>query len=194
MSSQMDPQEFYDRFSESYDATVNGPKVRAQNTLEAVRVFQKHHQDTNGRIFDTGCGTGLLKAALAGDFEYVGLDVSAKMLERAAERGYRTVHQPVEAFLSEISKPEYDFVFALSCLQFVRDIRACLDRIVEMAGQSVVLTIDDLSEEFLERSKMECYNHAGIVIPNATEDYFIDGWTSPTMGLPIRTRVVLIQK
>jgi SAM-dependent methyltransferase len=46
----------------------------------------------NGRALDVGCGTGTLLQALPEEYEKVGVDVSASMLDRAREKGIE-VHQ-----------------------------------------------------------------------------------------------------
>ncbi|MGK7896905.1 MAG: hypothetical protein AB4372_25650 [Xenococcus sp. (in: cyanobacteria)] len=38
------------------------------------------------------------------------------------------------------------------------------------------------------------YDHSKIAIENAIKDYFIVGWTSPTTGIPIRTRMIYLEQ
>ena len=37
-------------------------------------------------------------------------------------------------------------------------------------------------------------DHSKITIKNAIEDYWITGWTSPTTGIPIQTRMIYIEQ
>lgn len=194
MPNRISPEEFYDGFATDYDDTVNGSIVDAQNIKEAVKVFHKYNRDTSGSVLDLGCGTGLLKDQLHGNFDYTGIDVSNNMLDCASKRSYKIIHKSVEDALPEIPDSSYDFVFALSSLQFIKDIYSCLTHIKRVARRSIILSIDDLTENFLHKSKMECYNHSRVVIENAQEDYFIRGWISPTMGIVIQSRIVYIEK
>ena len=162
-STKITPEEFYDNFAKDYDLTVNGAKVNAQNTSEAVKLFHKHNPGISSNVLDIGCGTGLLRDFLGKEFEYTGIDVSGSMLEYASQRGYKVMHKKVEDALPQISDLSYDFVFALSSLQFVRDISFCLSHINRIARKSIVLSLDDLTEDFLHRSKMECYNYSQIL-------------------------------
>ncbi len=70
-------------------------KSNAQHLNEAVKIFHRHNY-YEGKILDIGCGTGFLSELLEGNFEYTGIDVSAKMLDYAAKRGYKTIQKPIE--------------------------------------------------------------------------------------------------
>ena len=154
MSTKILPQEFYDNFAQTYDSTAK-LKAEAQNITEAIKIFHKYNLDESGSILDIGCATGLLKDSLQGQFEYTGIDVSAQMLEHASSnRGYKTIHGLTEVVLPEIPDASYDFIFALSSLQFVEDIYPCLNHMYRIARQSILLSIDQLPDEFLSKSKI----------------------------------------
>ncbi|WP_163849745.1 class I SAM-dependent DNA methyltransferase [Pseudooceanicola aestuarii] len=80
----------YDRWSHSYD-----DDLRQAGYATPTRVAQAlKDAGGSGPVLDFGCGTGLSGAALhAAGFDRIdGLDVSAEMLERAADKGiYRRV-------------------------------------------------------------------------------------------------------
>ena len=96
------------------------------------------------------------------------------MLELAAARGYKTIHKPVEDALGEIPDRSYDFVFALSSLLFVEDIHALLVDINRIARKSIVLSLDEVTEEYKQNVALNfsvaVYNHSQVEFPNAKED------------------------
>ena len=75
---------------------------------EAAKIFHRynHHQ---GSVLDMTCGTGALSEFLLSDFEYTGIDISGKMLDFAAQRGYKTIHKSIKRALAEIDKQSYYF-------------------------------------------------------------------------------------
>ncbi len=100
MVNKVSAEEFYDNYYAKYD-----DMAKARSNLkfhnEAVKIFHQynHHQ---GSILDIGCGTRFISELLEGNFEYTGIDVSAKMLEYAAKRSYKTIQKPIEKALPEI--------------------------------------------------------------------------------------------
>lgn len=192
MSSKISPEQFYDGFAPTYDETLKSSQVNAQHIYEAAQIFHRYHKNQKGSILDIGCGTGLLKDLLEGDFTFTGIDISKNMLHYARSRGYTTIHQPVEAAIAQISDSSYDFVFALSSLLFVREIDSILIHLKRIARQAILLSLDNLTEDYILKFAVEVYNHSQISILNAKEDYFIQGWTSPTTGIPIKTRMIYV--
>ena len=79
---------------------------------EAAKIFHRynHHQ---GSVLDMTCGTGALSEFLLSDFEYTGIDISGKMLDFAAQRGYKTIHKSIKRALAEIDKQSYYFFFGV---------------------------------------------------------------------------------
>ncbi|NEP08633.1 MAG: class I SAM-dependent methyltransferase, partial [Okeania sp. SIO4D6] len=141
-----------------------------------------------------GCGTGFLSELLQGNFEYTGIDISSKILDYAAKRGYKTIHKSIEKALPEIDTNSYDFVFCLGSLLFVEDSQTAIEHITRIARQAILISIDETTEEFIKNVVVPVYDHSKITIENAIEDYFILGWTSPTTGIPIRTRMIYIEQ
>ncbi|MDJ0509706.1 MAG: class I SAM-dependent methyltransferase [Crocosphaera sp.] len=150
------------------------------------------HKEPHGSILDIGCGTGLLKDFLRGDFHYTGVDVANNMLDYALLRGYTVKHKSFEEAIPEISYSSYDFVFALGCLLFIEDIHSTLRHINRIARQGIILSLDQLTQEYINKFKVRVYDHSTVIIPEAKEDYFIRGWTSPTIGMTINTRIIYI--
>ncbi|NES75362.1 MULTISPECIES: class I SAM-dependent methyltransferase [Okeania] len=193
MLNKISAEEFYDKFADNYDDAIEDSKSKVQYVNEALKMFQQrnYHQ---GSVLDIGCGTGLLSGLLQGNFEYTGIDISAKMLEYAAKRGYKTIHKPIETALAEIDSQSYDFVFCLGSLYFVEDAATAIKHIYRIARKNIIISLDEATEEFIKNVVVPVYDHSKIVIENAIEDYFILGWTSPTTGIPIRTRMIYIEQ
>ncbi|NEQ73906.1 MAG: class I SAM-dependent methyltransferase [Okeania sp. SIO2C9] len=192
MTNKISTEEFYDNFALKYDDIAKArSNLKFHN--EAVKIFHQynHHQ---GTILDIGCGTGFISELLEGNFEYTGIDISAKMLDYAAKRGYKTIHKQIEKALPEIDSQSYDFVLSLSSLLFLEDAKTAMEHIYRIACQAILITLDEMTEEYIKSSIIQSYDHSKIVIENAIEDYFIVGWTSSNQGVDIRTRVAYIQQ
>lgn len=194
MSAKISPQEFYDKFASSYDAWLQDPTINIQHIYEAAKIFQTHNSSQSGSLLDVGCGTGLLKDLLQREFDCTGIDIAGNMLHYAAERGYKTIHKPTEEALPQIPDASYDFVFALSSLLFVEDIESALAHLNRIARQSVLVSLDSLSEDYIRSFAVAVYDHSQVAISHAKEDYLIRGWTSPTTGITIHTRMIYIEK
>lgn len=193
MLTKISAEQFYDKFADSYDDTLKSSKVNAQHVNEAVKIFhQRNYQQ--GNILDIGCGTGNLSELLQGDFEYTGIDISGKMLDYAAQRGYKTIHKPVETALAKIDSQSFDFIFCLSSLLCVEDAATAIEHMRRIARKTILISLDELTEEYIKKFVVPVYDHSKILIKDATEDYFIAGWTSPTTGFSIRTRMIYIEQ
>jgi len=193
MSSKIPAEKFYDKFADTYDDVLKDSKCNAQHVNEAVKIFHRHNHH-QGNILDIGCGTGILSQLLQGDFEYTGIDISSKMLKYAAQRGYETIHKPIEVALAEIDTQSYDFVFCLSSLLFVQDATAAIQHIRRIARKTILISLDETTEEYIKNFVVPVFDHSKIALEDPLEDYFIVGWTSPTLGISIRTRMIYIEQ
>ncbi|GGA40995.1 class I SAM-dependent methyltransferase [Okeania sp. KiyG1] len=192
MVNKISAEEFYDNYAAKYD-DVAKRQSNANLHNEMLKIFQKynHHQ---GSILDIACGTGLLSELLQGSFEYTGVDISGKMLDYAAKRGYKTIHKSIETALAEIDSQSYDFVFCLSSLHFVEDAKTAIEHIYRIARQAIIISLDEMTEEYIKNFVVPVYDHSKITIEDAIEDYFIIGWTSSSQGIDIRTRMIYVEQ
>ncbi len=193
MPTKISAQEFYNNLAVDYDAVLKDPNCNAQHVNEAVKIFNRYNHN-QGNVLDIGCGTGNLSQLLQGDFDYTGIDISDKMLDYAAQRGYKTIHKPIETALAEIDTDSYDFVFSLSSLLCVEDAATAIQHMIRIARKTILISLDETTEEYIKNFVVPVYNHSKIAIENAIEDYFIVGWTSPTTGIPIRTRMIYMEQ
>lgn len=193
MSRKISAEDFYDQFAQNYDSVLKDPKYNAQYVNEAVKIFHRHNHH-QGNVLDIGCGTGILSELLQGDFNYTGIDISSKMLDYAAQRGYKTIHKPIETALGQIENNSYDFIFSLGSLLCVEDAATAIKHMNRIARKAILITIDETTEEYIKNCAIPVYDHSNISIAGAIEDYFIVGWTSPTLEISIRTRMIYIEK
>ncbi|NEO56776.1 MAG: class I SAM-dependent methyltransferase [Okeania sp. SIO3B5] len=193
MFTKISAEEFYNNHAAKYDYIVKTPNAQVQYLNEAVKIFQQrnYHQ---GSVLDIGCGTGLLSELLQGDFEYTGIDISVNMLGYATQRGYKTIHKPIEKALVEIDSHSYDFVFCLGSLYFVEDAQTAIEHIYRIARKTILISLTEATDEYIKNHVIPVYDHSKMVIKNAMEDYFILGWTPPNTGIPIRTRMIYIEQ
>lgn len=80
----------YDGYADGYDRHLLGELDYRAPAMLAGLTAEKVGRPTLGRVLDLGCGTGLFGAALkrrADVHELVGIDLSRRMIEKAAEKG-----------------------------------------------------------------------------------------------------------
>ena len=193
MANKISAEEFFDDWSVKYDDLFKAPKSYVHYLNEAAKIFHQYNYH-QGSILDIGCGTGLLSELLQGNFEYTGIDISSKILDYAAKRGYQTIHRSIEIALPEIDDNSYDFVFCLSSLLFIEDVKTAVENIYRVARQAILISLDETTEEYIKKLDVPVYNHSKITVKNTIEDYFISGFTSPTTGISIRTRLIYIEQ
>jgi predicted TPR repeat methyltransferase len=101
--SDAETREYYDQWSQVYDEELGANDYRqprrCADTLLALM------PETDARILDVGCGTGLSGLALAeSGYRFVdGCDFSMGMLEKAFERGVYS-----KAFVADLNQPPLD--------------------------------------------------------------------------------------
>ncbi len=193
MPKKISAEKFYNGFAAQYDNLLKDPKYNMQHLNEAAKIFNRYNHD-RGNVLDIGCGTGTLSELLQGDFQFTGIDISDQMLNIAAQRGYKTIHNPLETALAEIDSKSYDFVFCLGSLLCVIDAITAINHMRRIARKSILLSLDETTEEYISNVVVPVYDHSQISIEDALEDYFILGWISPTLGISIRTRMIYIQQ
>ena len=187
-----DIQEFYDGFADEYDAVLLGSTVKAQYHFEVSKIFQKYHH-ISGSILDVGCGTGLIKDFLGDSFSYTGIDLSSNMLKRAKARGFKVILGAMEDVLSNIHPRSYDYALCMSNLYYIQDAYTIIEHLARIARKGVVLSIDHMVDEYVQQIPCPVYNHIDIQLPNLLEDYVFLGWNSPTLDIPINTRIIYFQ-
>jgi predicted TPR repeat methyltransferase len=119
----------FDQYAGRYDTALTehlryrGPAILLDAVQQVMRSLG--HPPHFGDVLDLGCGTGLAGAAfrpIAGWL--VGVDLSAAMIAKAAEKGiYDETHvAKIEDFLSAAEHAHYDLVLAADVFVYVGDL------------------------------------------------------------------------
>ena len=143
-------QQYYDRFSETYDNERHRGYHRLIDELELDLV---RRYGAGKDVFEAGCGTGLLlrEAALVAR-SAVGLDLSRGMLRPARERGLKVV----QGSLTDVPLPSasFDVVYSMKVLAHVPPIEravAELARLVRPGGYLLLEFYNPLSLRYLAK-------------------------------------------
>ena len=111
--------QLFDLFADNYETTMAAIDYHLPELIAAAIA------PAAGTIIDLGCGTGLLGAALKNERNrLIGIDISAKMLEKAKVRGI--YDQLIEADISQVSLPAADWVAAADVFGYLGDLRPVL--------------------------------------------------------------------
>ncbi len=118
----------FERFADSFDAQLRLLEYQVHEVV--AREFHQHFPQADGTrvVADLGCGTGLAGVWLRPYSQaLIGVDLSAKMLAKAAER--HLYDQLVQAELVEflVAQPgAFDWVVALDTLNYLGDLQPTL--------------------------------------------------------------------
>ncbi len=143
-------QQYYDRFSETYDNERHRGYHRLIDELE-LDLVRKY--GTGKDVFEAGCGTGLLlREAAAVARSAVGLDLSRGMLTPARARGLRVV----QGSLTDVPLPSasFDLVYSMKVLAHVPPIEravAELARLVRPGGHLLLEFYNPFSLRYLAK-------------------------------------------
>lgn len=115
----------FDLFADNYETAMAAVDYQIPQLIAAAVA------PASGTIIDLGCGTGLTGAALKNEQNrLIGIDISAKMLEKARARGI--YDQLLQADLNQVSLPDADLVVAADVFGYLGDLqpilRACYPR------------------------------------------------------------------
>jgi ubiquinone/menaquinone biosynthesis C-methylase UbiE len=191
MTNKLSAEAYFDELAPEYEYEGVDSALQTSHLVEAKKIFAKY-QIKEGTILDLACGTGLLSQALAGHFQFTGMDISERMLDFAAQRGYQTIHKPLEAGLSEIADQSYDFVVCLTALLCIENIQPVLNNMRRIARKGVLFTLEEITAEFLAEFPAPAYNHMHLRFPEAKEEYRVFGWTTPK-GLDMYVRMIWLE-
>jgi predicted TPR repeat methyltransferase len=117
-------QELFDRYASRFDTELVG-QLKYRVPRRVAEIIRARTPALDASILDLGCGTGLLGVYLgriAGAF--VGVDLSAKMLEQAARHGIYTELRQTDLLdeLRGTAEGAYDYVTANDVFIYVGDL------------------------------------------------------------------------
>jgi len=143
-------QQYYDRFSETYDNERHRGYHRLIDELELDLV---RRYGAGKDVFEAGCGTGLLlREAAEVARSAVGLDLSRGMLAPARARGLKVV----QGSLTDVPLPSasFDLVYSMKVLAHVPPIElaiAELSRLVRPGGHMLLEFYNPMSLRYLAK-------------------------------------------
>jgi ubiquinone/menaquinone biosynthesis C-methylase UbiE len=143
-------QQYYDRFSETYDNDRHRGYHRLIDELELDLV---RRYGAGKDVFEAGCGTGLLlREAAEVARSAVGLDLSRGMLAPARARGLTVV----QGSLTHVPLPSasFDLVYSMKVLAHVPPIEAAiaeLSRLVRPGGHLLLEFYNPMSLRYLAK-------------------------------------------
>jgi len=123
----------FDDYAHSFDSHL--VEVLSYSVPEKLAELLRPYEASNGEkwiVLDLGCGTGLSGAAVATlARQLVGVDLSAKMLEKARERNlyHRLEHRDLLTMMQGEAASTYDVVFAADVFVYLGK----LDELVDQA-------------------------------------------------------------
>jgi predicted TPR repeat methyltransferase len=116
-------EQLFDQYAQKFDSHL--VEVLGYSDPEKLADLLRPYSEPNGEkwvILDLGCGTGLSGAAIASySKQLVGVDLSAKMLEKAANRKLydRLEHRDLLTMMQGEAASSYDVVFATDVFIYV---------------------------------------------------------------------------
>jgi SAM-dependent methyltransferase len=143
-------QQYYDRFSETYENERHRGYHRLIDELELDLV---RRYGAGKDVFEAGCGTGLLlREAAAVARSAVGLDLSRGMLAPARARGLKVV----QGSLTDVPLPSgsFDLVYSMKVLAHIQPIEravAELARLVRPGGHLLLEFYNPFSLRYLAK-------------------------------------------
>jgi ubiquinone/menaquinone biosynthesis C-methylase UbiE len=150
MSAAPTTQDYYDRFSTTYEAERHHGYHRLIDELE-LGLIKKYGAGKD--VFEAGCGTGLLLREVATVARRaVGLDLSRGMLASARERGLEVVQGSVTHV--PLPSASFDLVYSMKVLAHVPPIREALlelTRLVRPGGHLLLEFYNPYSLRYLAK-------------------------------------------
>jgi len=128
------------------DWKYSGPK-------ETVEIFKKYAKDKNIKIYDAGCGTGLVGVELKkfGYNEYDGADLSQKLLDLIPKNLYKNLFKADLNKPVEINDNAYDAVMCVGTFTFGHVKPQALDEFIRITKNKglICFTINEgIHEEY----------------------------------------------
>lgn len=133
----------YDAVADTYDHHYDHHRGRNYHTRLSNQLIAALPE--NGTILDIGCGTGLfVEKYIARGGTAVGLDISARMVERARERCTGSEFIVGEAATIPFRDGSFDAVSSMLVFSYIRDPEAMLSeayRVLKPGGAIVICTL-----------------------------------------------------
>lgn len=181
------PDEYYNRFSASYDSSRNNAYHAFVDGME-VDVVAPHARGKT--VLEAGCGTGLILDRLKNaSTRLIGSDISRSMLESASRRGLRVIQADICRL--PFKSGSFDVVYSFKVLPHVKDVGGALKemaRVTKRDGHLFCEFYNRFSLRFLARAvKGARYISAGTTDRDVYTRY--DGWKDIVSQIPPSCRL-----
>ncbi len=147
----------FDNFADNYELVMQNLAYSAPLAIGRIAGYLE------GRVADLGCGSGFVGKNIKNDKNYIiGVDLSAKMLEKAAEK--KVYDELVKADILDFLKNRNDFetIVAADVLGYIPNI----EKFVELCrGKKIIFTVetdDEAANSVISKAGRIKYNHAYI--------------------------------
>ena len=176
----------FDKIAEVYDTTRGLPEGEMLMVLEALAGML----NPRWRVFDAAVGTGRFAAPLSEfGFEVVGADISAKMMEKAREKGFGGL---LRATISDLPLRDgaIDATIVVHVLHLVADWRASLREIGRVTRRAVLSVVESTENDLIRETYLTLRRDLGFPLPQDK----LDGGERGLMKIVSPRQVVEILK
>lgn len=177
--SPTDNRDYYDRFAQTYDAGRGGSNPGGYHDLiDDLEVDFLSRHAAGRRVLEVGCGTGLILARIARIAQHAeGVDLSPKMLEKAAARGLTT--QVASATSLPFPDASFDLTYALKVLPHVQDVQRALAEMVRVTRPGGVVVAEFYNPRSI-RGLLKRLGPAGAIAGGLNERAILTRFDTPS--------------
>ncbi len=138
---------YYDEWAKSQKYNKDMEAWEYSGPKETVEVINKHQKDKNIKIFDAGCGSGLVGVELKkyGFINFDGSDISRELLNQVPKGLYQNLTQSDLNKPTNISNNSYDIVTCVGTFTFAHVKAHALDEFVRITKENglICFTINE---------------------------------------------------
>lgn len=179
-------QKLFDRLAPTYEGLIERTGYQG---LKIVKDMYEKNKIYTGTILDVGCGTGKLKDYLGDKFEYIGIDLSAKVLEEAKKKGFDIHAGKLEEELRNFTDKSIDHIVCVGVSGFIKNFDELVNEFFRVARETVLFSIEYVPGRQIADSKIyrqiQLYNHSKLPDANFTEvQRDVPFWQSDTGSVP----------
>ena len=138
---------YYDEWAKSQKYNKDMDAWEYSGPKETAEVINKHQKDKNIKIFDAGCGSGLVGVELKkyGFINFDGSDISRELLNQVPKGLYQNLTQSDLNKSTNISNSSYDIVTCVGTFTFAHVKAHALDEFVRITKENglICFTINE---------------------------------------------------
>ena len=138
---------YYDEWAKSQKYNKDMDAWEYSGPKETAEVINKHQKDKNIKIFDAGCGSGLVGVELKkyGFINFDGSDISRELLNQVPKGLYQNLTQSDLNKPTNISNSSYDIVTCVGTFTFAHVKAHALDEFVRITKENglICFTINE---------------------------------------------------